>query len=36
LLRRDAAAPVEQSVSDAEEDTASAAKAWIAALRREE
>ena len=36
VLRRDAAAPAEQSVSDAEEDGASAAKAWIAALRHEE
>src|SRR4051794_18489790 len=36
VLRRDAAAPVEQSASVAEEDTTSSAKAWIAALRREE
>src|SRR3954447_7681585 len=36
VLRRDAAAPAEQSVSDREEDGASAAKAWIAALRRED
>jgi hypothetical protein len=35
VLRRDAA-PVEQSASDAEEDSTSSAKAWIAALRREE
>ncbi len=36
LLRRDAATPAEQSVSDADEDRALAAKAWMAALRREE
>ena len=36
VLRRNAAVPVEQSVSGGEDDTASSAKAWIAALRREE
>ena len=36
LLRREAAAPVEQSASGTEEDLTSSAKAWIAALRREE
>src|SRR3954449_9380247 len=36
MLRGDSAAPVEQSVSDADEDRTSSAEAWIAALRREE
>src|SRR3954462_6272538 len=36
MLRRDSAAPVEQPVSGADEDRTSSAKAWIAALRREE
>jgi hypothetical protein len=36
LLRRDPASPAGQSVSDADEDGASSAKAWMAALRREE
>src|SRR3954453_10581518 len=36
VLRRDAAGPVEQSVSDADEDRTSTAEAWISALRREE
>jgi hypothetical protein len=36
VLRRDSAGPAEQSGSDADEDRTSSAKAWIAALRREE
>jgi hypothetical protein len=36
MLRRDAAGPVEQSVSDADEDRTSSAEAWIAALRRQD
>jgi hypothetical protein len=36
VLRREAAAPAEQPVATADEDRTSAAKAWIAALRREE
>ena len=36
VLRREAAAPAEQPVATADEDRSSSAKAWIAALRREE